>query len=236
MLPKICVCGEGVGDFGNNDRKGPLFYLLGKLLQLQEEFCEPGQYIEIVTTSFLTEKRQTLRKDKKRKAILLSGSKFRAMAQILAIVTRERGGNMAVLHSDLDFTRGELSNWSGGSRADKIADMYHTVRMDMLSGFKFSESNFPGVPLIPVPRTEAWLIRMANRGLSPNNIENLPGNEHAKTKGAKTILAELGYSTAEEKADLVLKKYDPSDMPLYSHEIFLQDFKEAMAISGCEIS
>lgn len=232
MLPKICVCGEGVGDFGNSDRTGPLFYVVGKLLQLQEESCVYHEYIEVVTASSLATKREEFRRNKKRKAMLLSGSKFRAQAQMLAIVTKETGKDMAILHADLDYTRSELDASPGSSKKDKIAGMHNSIRQDMLSGFKFAEPDFPGVPLIPVPRTEAWLIHLADGTLSPESIEALPGNDHAKTKGAKTILAELGYSTADQKSDLVVKEYDPAKMRLESHTLFLRDFDEAMTASG----
>ncbi|MEG0836979.1 MAG: hypothetical protein RSD44_08060 [Akkermansia sp.] len=237
MTPLVFVCGEGVSDFGNQSEKGPLYYVIWKILQKMCGEDNPHEKICIIEEGYLKSKRRQWRGENPRKSMLLKRSgdgndpkswDREAAAQTLAKVTCEEGGDLAVLHSDVDFTRKELDAHDRKTQKLKRQEFRDAIRNTIKRGFEKGGLGIKGVPLVPMPRSEAWLIHMApDNKKSPEQIELLPGNDNAANE-AKTLLKSLGYITVAQKADLVFKKYTPEKMYVESHNVFWEDMQTAL--------
>lgn len=237
MTPFVFVCGEGVSDFGNQSEKGPLYYVIWKILQKMCGEENPHEKIRIIEEGYLKSKRRQWRSENPRKSMLLKRSgegndpkrwDREAAAQTLAKVTCEEGGHLAVLHSDVDFTRRELDAHDRNTQKRKRQEFRDAIRHTIKKGFEKGGLGVKGVPLVPMPRSEAWLIHMApGNKKSPEQIELLPGNDSSPNE-AKSLLKSLGYSSVKKKADLVFERYTPENMGMDSHHVFWSDMQTAL--------
>ncbi|WP_146016895.1 hypothetical protein [Akkermansia muciniphila] len=236
MIPVIFVHGEGVSDFGNCSQVGPLYYIIWKILAryYPDEIIEHN-YIQIVSKSDLQNYRKVKRSEKRKSTMRLAKPpKISIMAETLGLFTQERGGHIAVLHSDVDFTNKDLRTRNSTLLERKKREARDTIIKEIENGFFKSGISERGVPLVPMPRTEAWLIKLVpGSGFSAHRLENLPGNDKAPC-GAKKILDDYGFCSCEKRCSLVCTSYDPDKMDLESHSLFLVKMRKAL--SQCPFS
>lgn len=230
MIPTVFVCGEGPSDFGNETQKGPLYYIIWRILQ---NYYSPDiieyAHVQVVPKGHLKSFRKTVLRENPRGTMLLTGDlEIAATAQILGLFTLKNNGHIAVLHSDVDLTNKEIGTRDKRLRRRKIEVHSEAIRQSIKKGFHASRIGNQGVPLVTIPRSEGWLICLIPENtLSPQAIESLPCNDNAPN-GAKDILRSHGYTSIEKKNDLVIDQYTPDKIRLNSHNIFIADMKQAL--------
>lgn len=91
---------------------------------------------------------------------------------------------LGVFHSDVDFTNSR----NGARRREQ-------VRNCLTMAIRRANGENSCIPVIPMPRTEAWLLRLAPECMmSAKCIEELPGNDRA-SRSPKSLLRQWHYST-----------------------------------------
>ncbi len=241
----LILSGEGPTDLGacNNAqgvcqpdayRPGPMAILLDRLLEQKLGY----RILDITPASvwFVSETMLAKRaKDKSKRRISLRGSKgpavetgyFYLNAMMLAEFAQETetacgDSSLAVLFRDADGTRSAArSQWQ-----DKWNSICHG----------FASRNYPcGVPMLPKPKSEAWLLGLVQGQKGTADcaaLEHLSGND-AAPDSAKTQLAQVinGQYSAEqwcewlEQASIDLRSLET--MPAFAR--FHQQLMAALA-------
>ncbi|WP_164102237.1 hypothetical protein [Candidatus Laterigemmans baculatus] len=187
--------GEGPTDLGVEQAKarvcnahqfriGPLAVMVDQLVQRQCKYSVlHGTHFGYVPKSVVKELESGLRKPPK--SMRLSGKKraretlyFFSGARVLAVIAKEvveeTGKEVVVIF----FRDADKSSAGRGGFLDK--------RKSMEAGFEL-ESFAKGVPMIPVPTSEAWLIC----ALSKSNPAKSPPSKYAGVKKSKALKMEL---------------------------------------------
>jgi hypothetical protein len=217
----VVVSGEGPSDLGRCDgedfRPGPMAWVIDKLTQARLDFslvdCQCIRLIPEQELAHASRQLQPIKLPGKRSSreTGLYFKNARALAQKAKDRSTEAGDSrvIAILFRDADGTASaKRSEW-----VDK--------RNSMLNGFAFERFD-TGVPMIPKPKSEAWLI-CALRDPPYQHCEALEqrsGNDHSP----QSLKAELnsllnGNVSAEEQAELVRDGTVDSlqiDMPSYN--------------------
>jgi len=132
--------------------------------------------------------------------------------------------DLGLFHSDVDFTSQQKSH-----------ECYTKIREAIQKGLSAAGKGNQACAVVPLPRTEAWLLRLAPeyKG-TPHDIETMPGNDNAPNS-PKTILKKWGYVSQHQKKhgarslnDLVEKKHFCYEqlMRLTSFRAFMDDFSK----------
>lgn len=186
---KFVVVGEGNSDVGSSDANpGPL---MAALRRLAEAFA-PGEPFEsrILSRGDLA----ALPRTRAARALRQRGAKRtepgmltveEQAGRLAAVAAGEAAGS--VFFHDCDFTR---SDTGGGDTR------YRALVCAVERGFASVSSGVPpkpyayGVPMIPMPRSEAWLLCHYREPRYRNGpaYERLPGND-SSPKSAKKLLA-----------------------------------------------
>ncbi|MEI6421813.1 MAG: hypothetical protein WCP55_06310 [Lentisphaerota bacterium] len=213
----IIVSKEGSSDMGNNSvwdeksgsfiqKKGSMLILLEMMIESHSSSCKAT----IVERNELSRYYKTV----KRFNLKLPGSKFgRAAGHInqaasLGFMAIEKRSHIAVYFHDCDYTR---------SAPSYILQQFIDA---VEAGFKESAYK-AGVPMIPKPCSEAWLLALSeNSSKGSNYYENLPGNLSAKRDHAKDLLENAGYNNEEKRCLLVEKSYSKNKLDTYSFNNF----------------
>ena len=205
---KIVLSGEGRSDLGQCTNQqgecqtpdfapGPMTWLVDRELEQRLCYspleCTPHQY-HYISEAGLQVRAQVLRAQQPR-ALALTGKKrgqetgfFHRNAWMLGQIAlefeRKEGDSfIAVLFRDSDGTRNTASS--------EYQDKYESMRQ----GFLRAGLGIRGVPMLPRPKSEAWLLcAIQNKYQHCAALENLPGTDDAP-RSAKRLLAEaLGDS------------------------------------------
>jgi hypothetical protein len=158
---------------------------------------------------------------------------YRRNAQALGCLarhlSRQNGDQpvIAVLFRDCDGTN--------STPKDRWEDLLKSLSGER-GGFK-TLGVHTGVPMMPRPKSEAWLIcSVQNDYLHCESLEDLPGND-CSPNGAKKILEKaLGFTpNSEQLVDMICSgTIDPERVQMESLSRFRSDFKEACRIKDDE--
>ena len=242
---RIVLSGEGRSDLGQCTNQqgecqfpdfapGPMTLLVDKALEQRLCYslleCTPQQYRYISEAGL--QARAQAHKDTQRRTLALVGKKhgqetgfFYRNAWMLgeaarALEQQEGDPVIAVLFRDADGTH--------GSPATEYQSKYESMRQ----GFLRAGLETRGVPMLPRPKSEAWLLcAIKNNYQHCAALEALPGNDDAP-RAAKRLLAEQlgdGYTTTDLNDWLTAHGFDGErvarQMPSYAQ--FSQDLHAA---------
>lgn len=206
---RIVLSGEGPSDLGKCTNQqgecqipefapGPMTKLVDKELEQRLCYslleCTPHQY-HFISEAGLQARAQALRAQQPR-ALALTGKKrgqetgfFHRNAWMLGQAALELGQNerdsvIAILFRDADGTRGSASS--------EYQDKYESMRQ----GFLRSGLKKQGVPMLPRPKSEAWLLcAIQNKYQHCADLEeDLPGNDNAPRSPKRQLAEALGGS------------------------------------------
>lgn len=191
--PHLVVCGEGATDFGDEGAPGPLALLVWRSLEHLAQ--QRGQEYRHPETKFC---RGSQFSDQRRKNTAQAIGRQMRIAPKGCDALRQKAENFAtrelapddlgLFHSDVDFTRQQ-----------KPQECYTKIREAIQKGLSAAGKGNQACAVVPLPRTEAWLLRLAPeyKG-TPHDIETMPGNDSAPNS-LKKILKELGYVSQHQK-------------------------------------
>ncbi|HIX19211.1 MAG TPA: hypothetical protein H9862_01245 [Candidatus Akkermansia intestinigallinarum] len=192
---KLFLCGEGTTDFGSEgDPDGPLQVVL--LRTLQEVAAEELSFPDISVS--LHSKYVASRRKKDSSRAIGRGMRFgafkdqeepRDMACAFAYEVRE--GCLGFFHSDVDFTHGADRQ---GTEKRKL--VYDSIKKGIHKAGCWDRCR----PVVPMPRTEAWLIYLADPNLTQSRMGQMKGNDKAADKNnPKRLLAQLWPGDKHER-------------------------------------
>lgn len=240
------LSGEGTTDLGccNNAQGicedegfqiGPMTTLLNQMLEARLGYSVssiPSGY-RYVSEARLEEALEERKKSKR--SMSLAGKKrgqetgyFYNNAWMLATITQEieetssQDKAIAVLFRDCDGTRAKSGLWQ--SKWDS-----------MVSGFKRAQFD-RGVPMLPNPKSEAWLLCVASPQLSDcARFESVSGNDHSPNPAKNQLEAALGgHQTATVLNDWLeanpIDETRAATMP--SFKAFQQSLEQALIAAG----
>ncbi|CAK0782352.1 conserved hypothetical protein [Gammaproteobacteria bacterium] len=234
---KLMLSGEGKTDMGQEMPgatgleyvSGPMAYVVDRLVEsrmgysLLEMQSAGGECVQFVDKTELS--KHELTKHCKSGPTLLPGDKygkgntyFRCNAQALALLAKSEQSKtgeqvVAILFRDADGT------------VSKSHDEWRKKVGAMKSGFRLA--NFlTGVPMVPHPKSEAWLLCGLKDYANCKKLEDASGNDASPNSLKKQLRDLVGHDpTAEEQTDWIKSgRIDPDriDMPSFS------DFREAL--------
>jgi len=227
----LLLSGEGSGDMGACDsglgvctgeqfKPGPMSVIVDQLVELSQDFefsYLENQLVSFVSKSFLAESKQKPLKKK----MSFRGKKKPAEtkyyfenARLLAVVAKQKSVEvndtvLAVLFRDSDGT-------ASAGRGD-----WKNKRDSMVKGFEVEAYEF-GVPMVPNPKSEAWLL-CAVKGTSYqacHKLENESGNDRGMVP-LKDQLSEAlcGKSSVIDIKEMLIDKridVEKIDMPSFN--------------------
>lgn len=202
---KCLLLGEGPSDLGANDdfavprfRKGPMIWAIDSLASrrgfdgIDYALLSRGEVSRGIRQSHRGISARPKEVDPEHRAIYQS-------AWYLGKTALAEGKDMAVFFHDADRTR------------SAPCDQARKLEEAMDAGFAVA-GFFAGVPMIPVPRSEAWLLACFQKGLARQSaynhaerFENLPANDQSPNLAKKLLQAAVG---AESEADTYSKVMD----------------------------
>lgn len=194
-------CNNAQGNCADGDFQiGPMTVLLDQMLESRLRYSQrsiPGGYHYVGEAGL---KDWELARKRERRNVFLTGKKqaqetgyFRINASVLAQIAlqlEQSSGDqvIAVLFRDCD-----------GTRSSK-AGLWAAKWKSMLNGFNRAEFS-RGVPMLPKPTSEAWLLCMAQNQPYQNchKLEDLPGNIESANHPKKKLDAAFGaHKSANE--------------------------------------
>lgn len=215
------LLGEGPSDLGvNNDyseprfQKGPMTlvidYLAAKngVKEVEYELLSRGD----VSRGIKSNRRQIASRPKE------VNQEFRKIFQsalYVGTVARESQKDAAVYFHDQDRTNSSPTNTA------------QQLERAMVCGFDMARYQF-GVPMIPVPRSEAWLLAYFQKGLGnhqPYNkaevFEKLPGNDKSPKSAKKVLGRAVGAQVESDIYSKIMEEFNnidwtQVDMPSYN--------------------
>ncbi len=133
---------------------------------------------------------------------------------------------MAVLFRDADSTR--------TSKRTEWENKFHSI----MDGFESVPFN-AGVPMVPRPKSEAWLLCGLNyrSNAGCDELEEAPGNDNSPKSLKKQLAALMGHDpSAEEQADWIKSgRIDPANISMPSFTAFRDALELAInnALNPC---
>jgi len=239
----LLLSGEGLTDIGvctpasdscdaDTFQPGPMAWIVD---QLMDSFLDYDfSHIQTMRVSFVSEHFLATHKQRpQKKSMSLRGKKkpaetkyyyenARALATAAKDKTIEVDDNViAVLFRDADGT----ASAGRGNWRDK--------RISMINGFKVEEFVL-GVPMIPKPKSEAWLLCAVkdNPYQGCENIEQESGSD----KGTNPLKRQLsnalaGNDSASDLNKIVQENIDLHEIQMPSFEAFKNDLNKVVAIA-----
>lgn len=197
--PWIFLCGEGTTDFGSpNSRYGALAEIVFALIQ---NFTDEEQYrwhcCRIRRAELLPPSSPTVDRNRRRGALMsFPPAEYAALFDKCKLFGEKcvNDNVIGVFHSDVDYT-----SRSSARRT------YELIKETLENAIKDARAISYCCCVIPMPRTEAWLIKLApENNLSATAIEELPGNDNAPNS-PKKLLSNWDYHTGNhgENRDFV---------------------------------
>ena len=215
------LLGEGASDLGVNSdyeeprfQKGPMTLVIDFLAkkmgvrEIEYELLSRGD----VSLGLKKCNRQIASRPKK------VDQKFRAIylfAWYMGTQASKVGKDAVVYFHDPDHT-----NSGSANTVDRMAGA-------MVLGFDMARYQY-GVPMIPVPRSEAWLLAYFQKGLAKQmaynkseRFEKLPANDDSPKSAKKLLKQAVGARTESETYTMVMKEicdidWTRVDMPSFN--------------------
>ena len=231
---------NGPGDWGEGEtfEPGPMAWILDRIVESQCNYSPlETQAARYVPEAALTrEERKSRTRTGNRGAVLPGRGRpqgtgyFFKNAQVLGRRARawqeddedNPGSVVAVLFRDCDGTRSS----SRGLWKEKVDSMR--------SGFRSVDCEL-GVPMVPKPKSEAWLLCALKRSPYQGcaDLEDLSGNDDSPRSPKKLLAEAVGSAVvpvpAEEQVDWVRTgRVDPSRIQMPSFDQFKADLLEAV--------
>jgi len=183
---------------GDGFQVGPLTLSVDHIVQRKHGYSPlEADCCELVPESTLSARAAAIKSDSKRMG--LPGKKrgketryFFNNARILSRVAAERSAErqdevVAILFRDSDGT------------ASAGRGLWEDKRQSMLDGFT-AEGFARGVPMIPKPKSEAWLLCALKYGYSGcERLENCSGNDRSPNSLKAELAAHLGEAATRER-------------------------------------
>ena len=190
----IMVSGEGVTDFGCLNELGPMLALLMRMLTEWLGYDPTLAAVCFVSKAELEEEQGLLKPLKPTKSLRLPGVKTgketafyhdnaRALGQLArAQQDKDNAPCLAFLFRDADGTHSaDRQHWQ--HKWDSI-----------LSGFAAANHAY-GVPMLPKPKSEAWLLCALSNGYQGcGALEGISGNDDSPHAAKKRLAAALGVT------------------------------------------
>lgn len=210
----VVLSGEGPSDLGqcaNEQRQcrkpefvhGPMTYLVDKIIEGRFNYSlldsTPQSYI------YISEQRlselEEIRKGQHRKVSLVGKKRDQETGyfyinawmlgeETLRLEADENDRAIAVLFRDADGTRSTVKGLWAGKHAS------------MIGGFDRSKLGQRGVPMLPKPKSEAWMLCAAKPNPYQNcaALEDLPGNDDSPNSAKLALDRALnGHSSTQEQ-------------------------------------
>lgn len=212
------LAGEGPSDLGKKDNERG--FIKGAMTHIVDAIALKG-YERLPEYQFLAENDVRLLKKKKHRFSLARGREVKPYGEIylsalcLGEEANQKGGYWGVIFfTDTDGTRSAPRDlWKEKVRA-------------MQSGFDSSRNPY-GIPMVPRPKSEAWLLGYYQKGLPRQNaynhcerFEEMSGND-ASPKSVKKLL-QKALDTEGNPYDLITEeelhsvKWEKIDMPSFN--------------------
>lgn len=208
---KLLISGEGPSDLGacNNAQgqcsggdftSGPMVVWLARLWEAKLDYnvLDTPEAVVYVTETVLAQKAKESSKRMQRqrgKKLAAETGLFFSNAQQLGLMARQLAGDcadtvMAVLFRDTDGTR------------SASGQLWQSKWDSMINGFSSVSFEF-GVPMLPKPKSEAWLLCAGQRARhSHAALEAISGNDDSPNSAKKQWNAFMGsQQTASQEAD-----------------------------------
>lgn len=188
-MASLVLCGEGPSDFGKEGEYGSLALVVLKALeQLADEMQEEYKMPQITRLYHRNVQPNRIKNAKKpiARRMLYGSGKYSYLRDTAASFAQNHvtSEDIGILHSDVDFLNQEDSK-----------KCYDNVISAIRKGFSLANKTNCCCALVPMPRTEAWLLYLTpENSLSPQEIERLPGNDNSP-HAPKMQLCQLGYVT-----------------------------------------
>lgn len=205
------LLGEGPSDLGeNNDyseprlKKGPMALVIDYLAakygvnEVEYELLSRGD----VSRGIKGNRRQIASRPKE---VNQEFRKIFQSAMYVGTVARDSQKDAAVYFHDQDRTNSAPTNTA------------QQLERAMVCGFNMARYLF-GVPMIPVPRSEAWLLAYFQKGLEnhqPYNkaevFEKLPGNDKSPKSAKKLLCRAVGAKVESDIYSIIMKEFNDID-------------------------
>jgi hypothetical protein len=239
----VILSGEGKTDFGqcinaqgicsgDDYQLGAMAIIVDKMLaeRMNYSIRETTPDLFLFVSEAALKERDDLRKKESRK-VSFAGKKrdqetgyFYINAWMLGNTALEKEENakdkvIAILFRDCDGTR------------SSAAGLWEAKWQSMINGFQRSGFNH-GVPMLPKPKSEAWLICAAKSQPYQNcdSLESLSGNDDSPNSAKSQLDALLGnHKSAEELSDwMVEKPFDFNACKMPSFLAFKDEFNRVL--------
>jgi len=225
----LCAGGAGSCD-GAGYEYGPMTVIASQIVEERHRysFLETGNH-GFVSKGTLTDRASELKAAKK--ALRLPGKKrgketryFFNNARVMARIAKERETELhdevvAVLFRDSDGT------------ASAGRGLWPDKRQSMLDGF-VEERFFGGVPMIPKPKSEAWIICAvkANSYEACEQLEDRSGNDDSPNSLKKELAEILGGEPTRESLNSMVshRRVDIRRIDMMSLESFRERLEEVI--------
>jgi hypothetical protein len=202
---KFLLSGEGATDFGvraydGTFQHGPMTLfvdilvepLLGYSIRQSEAFPEDG--FEFRSREALSARGRPKGTKLPGKRYGSGGSFFRANAQVLGQIALERTRSEDCTFVAILFRDGD------GSRSK---DEWEDKRLSIERGFELAGFEY-GVPMVPKPKSEAWLLQAHQSHSSPHETyEGMTGSRNSNTDLKRTLTELVTDSSREHLVALI---------------------------------
>lgn len=205
---KIIISGEGNSDIGEIDHEtgqfvlGPITILTGKILHWHHKYDFDFQFR---TRLELKRYPMTLKGKKKREKMVATGKGHSDLAYKLACIAKENSCHLAILMRDAD-------------RRD-----FDIVYQEIKSGFLAAKFDY-GIPAVPVPNSEAWLICC----IIPERSQHIESESNDLKKLLEQILLSQHQTHDKETLYEIANLCDIESIQSHSFQQYKIDIRDAV--------
>lgn len=235
---KIILSGEGPTDIGVNDispngkifKPGAMYHIIDKLLVETLGYSIYENYIQYNLLESITyvNEQEISTSAKLLKSIRLAGNKnhqetayFYKTSRAFAQIVKKIGGmDLAILFHDSDGTRSSPRR------------LWELKLQSMSDGFKTEDFNI-GVPMIPKPKSEAWLLcALKNNYVNCDELEGESGNDNSPNS-LKMQLSTIVGNDHQTICDKILNnEINVTQINMNSFNVFKTRLLEVMRITS----
>lgn len=199
---ELFFCGEGTTDFGTElDPEGPLQVVVRRTLEesSEEELVFPNKTVSL-HHRYSTPRREKDPKKAIGKKMHVSpfSDKEEPRDMAFAFARDVPEGRLGFFHSDVDFTH-------QSKKPDKnYQDVYDSIKKGINKAACWDRCR----PVVPMPRTEAWLLYLADSTLTVSRMKDMKGNDNARKNNPKLLLRALWKEDKNARINLTERHYN----------------------------
>jgi hypothetical protein len=244
----VVLSGEGRSDLGacrnaqghcsgDTFAPGPMTVLVDQEIASHLHYspleCAPEAYL-YVSETWLSEKIRARKQDRRKTSLI--GKKHgqeTGYYHINAWMLGEAAKDFEQLHKDIAIA--VLFRDSDGSHAAGASE-WSAKWQSMHSGFQRAELGVRGVPMLPKPKSEAWLLcAVANGYQDCEKLEALPGNDSSPHSAKEQLKAALGGDNSTEAQLNWLQAHGFDHEAVAANMPSYQQFKASLAAAIDEV-